>query len=228
MPSLVLQPYGHPQPVTFPPEPLAYEDASYVHDFASMSAPVQSTPLIHSPIPVSAYSTLLAHVQRASQESTSSSPHSQPEASHVPSQAGGHSHPAIIRLSPAPQHALPFPTSSVEVDEDTTPRSTLEEYCAQQVTFPTPSELLSNLAQNEASSASVPEHSAQAPTVEVTDASPSPSRDPTPPAQRVPKAKSRAKVPTVLQPAQPGRPENLRKSYFRSVADNVGFQPTDP
>ncbi|EKM61183.1 uncharacterized protein PHACADRAFT_190331 [Phanerochaete carnosa HHB-10118-sp] len=223
-PALVLPPYDDSRySDPFPSLSSTYED--YPPQHGQHEPPNESTPLIHSPIPVSAYSTLLAHVEYASQESSTSSPKSpQAETLHESSQDVAHSHPTIIALSPAPEHPPLPPAFDISEDGDLKSRGTVEPYTALHATFPTPSELLNGLMQDKSEASAV--SGAHVP-VEVLDACQL-SDPPSPPSQPAARARNRARIPSTLRPAQPGKPENLRKGYFRSVADNVGFQPTDP
>lgn len=193
---------------------------------APNSVPAESAAHIHSPVPVSAYSTLFAHASHEYSTSSSSSIYSPQQPSSEPLSVTAEVAPYIIRLSPAPQ--LPPEKSVAEPQDCATPHDTLDEYDAPQTLFPTPSELLGNAApkQLEAGTERHPDACMSAePSIDS-----SPSHRPAEVETRTPqlKGKSKAKVPAVLQPAEAGKTENLRKSYFRSVADQVGFQPTDP
>ncbi|GJE87581.1 hypothetical protein PsYK624_036640 [Phanerochaete sordida] len=197
------------------------------HDAPAFSGHHDLPPRIHAPIPISAYSTLLAHVNYAARDAATSPPPSAAGPSQDLSPPPGVSAPPlVISLSPAPQPSpfAPLP----EVTEVAQPRSE----CAHQLEAP-------QAALSTSPECELQERPAQAvspiPEVEMTSveetvpsSSSSAAEAASLPAPSSAKAKNRLKVPTVLQPAQPGRPDNIRKSYFRSVADNVGFQPTDP
>ena len=211
-------------------------DPTAQHAPSAHASSQPSTP-IHAPIPISAYSTLLAHVQHAAQ--VASTPPQQPQLqpcspAQLQVQPSQHANPHVNENSPPPvsedrrRNCL-----TLGHIEDDGPQDTLKQYDIPQIMFPTPSELLSDIARKELDASVTPRPSIREPILE-------PPTVPTTPAPQslvlptleepriVAKLKQRAKIPTVLQPAQPGRHENLRKSYFRSVADQVGFQPTDP
>lgn len=188
---------------------------------------------IHAPIPISAYSTLLPHVHHASSAASPPPPPTVPPL--APSQRRVElphdSAPYVIKISPAPEQAGQQPVASrVDDGTDEKPHDTLLQYDVPQVMFPTPGELLADMTKKEQDVGTVPSPARWSPEASSPTVAGSPlRRSPTPKgASRKSKSRPKAKVPAVLQPVEPGRTENLRKSYFRSVADQVGFQPTDP
>jgi hypothetical protein len=187
---------------------------------------------IHAPIPISAYSTLLPHVDHASSNFSPPSLTTPPCArAEQLAELPRNPSPYVIMISPAPEHPQPYLVS--EMDEDEKLQDTLEQYDVPQVMFPTPGELLANIAKKELEGRMVPHRDSRATVAPLSTTPASPLAEAletqaTQNSRRKPKPKAKAKVPAVLQPIEPGRTENLRKSYFRTVADQVGFQPTDP
>lgn len=178
-------------------------------------------PLIHAPIPISAYSTLLPHVQCAQEPSVSAKP---VEAGKRQEDVA-RSHPVIISLSPAPE---PSQTSNeTGNDGHHLPQASVDAVSPAQLSYPSSPVQVPELAQSWLHPAAPPFLDVHTPFVEAS-ASSTPCSSTASPSQTIAKSKNRPKIPTTLQPAMPGKPENIRKSYFRSVADNVGFQPTDP
>lgn len=170
-------------------------------------------------MPISAYSTLLPHVTRYT-PSTPAPPaatfHSvgYPSSYTVP--------PVIVKSSPPPEPLIP---AGPAPQLDAKLLNPLELYDSPQTTFPTPSELLTELAQRDLAAGITP-HPELRMSVGPTPRAASPSAEPKRPPRR--SKKQRAKTPAALRPPEPGKPDNLRKSYFRSLAENVGFQSTDP
>ena len=184
---------------------------------------------IYSPTPVSAYSTPFPQVSQTSDEPTSSPTSPQQQPSHALS-AASESAPYVIQLSPAPGD-LTLDPITVEKSTRTLgkPVDMLEQYDTPQVLFPTPSELLSDVGQKRGDTSTIQTG------VGMALASPSSTSDSAAPHSTRRKAntsqptqKPKTKVLATLGPTKPAKTENLRKSYFRSVADKVGFQSTDP
>lgn len=204
--------------------PYGTDPYANVQHAVAVSPQNHSPTYIHSPIPVSAYSTLLPHVDKMSAESSPASP--QAPLSTPPPFAPLLSHPAE-HLVQEPQF---FMHSSRIEHDGAKPCNPLQRYDAPQVMFPTPSELLTDLTQRDVDVEPIPQpemctsapHSFGAGIggASLPDAASAPSATFS--------ARSTAQIPTAVQPVQPGKPENLRKSYFRTVANSVGFQPTDP
>ncbi|TCD60675.1 hypothetical protein EIP91_009709 [Steccherinum ochraceum] len=153
---------------------------------------------IHCPIPVSAYSTLLP--QQALQNNAQPSPT-----------------PPSSESRPEGPNPIPATASSQQAAQ-----APIEQYVpTPQVIFQTPCELLNDLAARAAAQATYPSGSSAPPAPLTVEESASNDG-----AQEV-KSKSRFSSRNVKQPGG-ARPENQRKAYLRSVANNIGFQPTDP
>ncbi|THH30059.1 hypothetical protein EUX98_g4113 [Antrodiella citrinella] len=193
-PFLHYQAHYHGYP--FYPQPNPVQD--YTHTHLNMQYPEQDHSVhIHSPIPVSAYSTLLPSLPENASQQTPAPSFSQPASVSSADQPSGAS-----LASPSPGASQAHPDQYVH-----TP----------QVMFPTPCDLLNDLAVRD-------RHSAQATSLhkhtQLQDDHTAPDTNP--------KTKSRSSSRKKQSGQGAVRPENQRKAYFRSVADNVHFQPTDP
>ncbi|THH02141.1 hypothetical protein EW026_g683 [Hermanssonia centrifuga] len=146
------------------------------------------SPLIHAPIPISAYSTLLPSIEQ-------SQPLIHSQSKHDYYTSAESVVPAFVACEPQE------PYSSLDCYVD-----------APQAMFPTPCELLSELAARDRAAHLFPSDSG-------TSSSMSNAAE---------LAKTKPKKSWKSRPVTNGKPENQRKAYFRSVAENVGFKPTDP
>lgn len=232
-------------PQYLPPYP-AHEE--YVHNHHH----------IHAPIPVSSYSTLLPHLARdISRPPTAQRPQEFPSYRYPPvPQMSSPSSPtssSCQSLSPPPpsSHASYTPKLEQELPEEMRQVNPLELYgSAPQVMFPTPCELLADLTDRNGAASQAASRS----TSRIASLSPvSPSRSTVRKAKNSPKAaparggkvrssasiaaaagvphktkNASAKAAAAQEQADKAKPENLRKSYFRRVAEYVGFKPTDP
>ncbi|KAH8102472.1 hypothetical protein BXZ70DRAFT_784319 [Cristinia sonorae] len=203
----VYNPY-HPMLLPYIPQapypaapPLYTQPASQDYNSLGFHYPEPDNPvLIHQPIPISAYSTLLPQVPETS---------SQDPSTPSPSQAT----PAAPDLTQEQSHdeqeedASPEPAATTDIQGGT------DQFVhAPQVMFPTPCDLLNDLAMRNRSSIPTSLPGSQ------------------PLAQSSPDGTAKltkGRTASARKTKAP-RPENQRKAYFRSVAHNVGFDPTDP
>ena len=215
LPPLILHPLHYDLRVTAAPDP--HSNEAYI---PQLQYPVQPPP-IHAPTPIAAYAPLLA--DQASSYTTLISPYSSPSlpvlaappsppATVVPEAA-----PRIIRLSPAPETPEVQLAKTPEQAGGRRPRDTLAQYNAPQVLFPTPSELLTDPDRKQGEPATSPP-----PDVGGSSSRRSSRREAK---ESQAKGKGKARASSV---GESSKSENLRKSYFRSVADKVGFESTDP
>ncbi|KAK7694856.1 hypothetical protein QCA50_002044 [Cerrena zonata] len=173
-------------PGSFPQQPVVY-DGFLQPVFQPLAYPMQYPPVevqeIHAPIPISPYSSL------------------------IPPPASGGNHASSSRINANPDHPAQLHSQSAvnlasHVESDTSP---LDHYMnAPQVTFPTPCDILNDLA------AKNQDPSQRSDTPDITT--------PKPKARTLKASKPDSEKPT----------ENQRKAYFRGVAENVGFKLTDP
>ncbi|KIP12441.1 hypothetical protein PHLGIDRAFT_258666 [Phlebiopsis gigantea 11061_1 CR5-6] len=214
-PPLILQSFDYGLASTSDPQP-AYGAHAYIPD---LQYPTPAP--IHAPTPVAAYPAIL--VNHVTDHSMSTSPYSSPcppalAAAPSPAPAISEAAPRIIRLSPAPEDlgAQP-PRTPGHADGQEEPQDTLGQYNTPQILFPTPSELLTD-----------PDHGqSEAATSSPSDAGRSSLRRASRRETRESQAKAKGKA-RALSVGEPNKTENLRKSYFRSVASQVGFESTDP
>ncbi|PSR76257.1 hypothetical protein PHLCEN_2v8574 [Hermanssonia centrifuga] len=173
-PELYLPPYEVQEQSQ---QPRAYE----VHSNLS--------PLIHAPIPISAYSTLLPSIEQ-----------SQPLVHSQTKQDCFTSAESVVPAFVACEAQEHYGPLDCYVD-------------APQATFPTPCELLNELAARDRAAHLFPSDPGASSSMSSADEH---------------LAKSKPKKTWKSRPVTNGKPENQRKAYFRSVAENVGFKPTDP
>jgi hypothetical protein len=202
--------------------------------------------VIYAPVPVSSYSTLLPQLVH----NLTSTPSQSAEACHLSASTQG---PIVHSTYSALSSPLPQPTTGVACQTDKSPRTCNK---VQQVTFPTPCELLAELAERDCASAirarqrsGLPSSSSsssssvslsivtgggdarpvtkarQSRTIGKVRSSSSVISSPVATLKSLPSA---PKLEAVLDRSKRPRPENIRKVYFRSVAEYVGFSPTDP
>lgn len=217
------------------------EDPSYINPQSTMYAEPQ-TPAdayvapqdprmhIHAPIPISAYSTLLPTI-----DAQSPTPIPPPQAQ-VQAQVPPQPELACHSLS---ESGHPVAYVLVAPDEDVKPYNPVDYYAhVPQMMFQTPCELLTELntrdrapaaapmAGNGNVNAQQPPHAAYGVISAPCESLTAPSSPSTPASACEPESEARA--PRKLRVLANGKPENQRKAHFRFVAENIGFQPTDP
>lgn len=220
-PTLVVPSYIYPLPYQM----ATYEADSYPADqLLHNPGLAQPTVHIHSPIPVPAYSTLFAHT---SVDSSSPFPQYRPlqSLSAVDTTTLSVHYPSPISENP--------PTLIVSQENNPSGEGLGNTFDVSQVALRgLSSELLNDTVQDQAGAGVVPCACFYTPHPPPTTGNVSASLCSMQPECKVPqpkvKVKGKAKVLAALQPVDPGKTESLRKSYFRLVAGNVGFQPTDP
>ena len=189
------------------------------HQQQTSGMPPEHDVQIHAPVPTPAYSALLSSMERTDR-------------------------------TPTPQHpvqSLPVPSvgqaiySSQQSEPLAASGSNSHGYIAddhyvsvQQPTFPTPCELLTELATNERSS-SGPRLAAQTHVLEHPDALSGPASSHTSTSASLSAPSSSDADDDECNPAQQKfdppsskKPVNQRKARFRAVAENIGFRSTDP
>ncbi|KAI0079230.1 hypothetical protein K474DRAFT_674269 [Panus rudis PR-1116 ss-1] len=236
-------PTYHPNAAHLSYQPTPYNQYAYSHCVAYPTDPqMQAYPQhelnypeyepedshvhIHAPIPISSYSTLIP-------PPTPSSSHSSPTTSCA--------EPTIL---PSPQPVTrdatprPSPIESTRVESEPPFVYPLEKFMNAQVIIPTPCDIL---RRNKGINPGRGRKRARAEPEDVSPVSECPPPVQLPPPPPMSKGKlSVEKVSTPMPMLSPvdtseisemddeKRPENQRKAYFRGVAQNVGFESTDP
>lgn len=171
---------------SFPQQPVVYTGFLQA-PFQPVEYPMRYPPAevqseIHAPIPISPYSTL------------------------IPSPTASNNHASTPRVNHNSENSEQIQSQPVATHPDQVESvSPLNRYMnAPQVTFPTPCDILNDLAGGDQ------EESETSDTPDITT--------PKPKAKTVKAPKSDSEKPA----------ENQRKAYFRGVSENVGFKLTDP
>lgn len=188
-------------PEGYPLQSYDYEMHQPAHQVYTQVA--AANPPIHAPIPVSAYSTLFSALHHPT---PTPQPHPEPAMEH----------PSSVYV--------PSDNPFIAPTEDAQPYNPVD-HCtnAPQTTFPTPCDLLVTIQgqpRAQLSQDSLSSHESSAPSSPCT----SRSAGDTEPEEPLFTQDGSAKA--SQRPIK--KPENQRKAHFRSVADKVGFQATDP